>query len=392
MAKIRNKRLRISVAEYITALLLLSILIAGAFFLSQYLDVKKNYNIKETSVDFIISAPSKDQVSEISALPHIDSVVPYVFRSIEVNKNNKTIETNLYIIENTSDLPSTVFSDKLAIKKAGSNPGNALYISQDFAQLSKLNLNDAVDLTIDGTSVKFQIAGIYKSDYRNVGGTLIAVLNDDIVSALGGTYRYNGAYVSSNDANKTRDYLDDYQPLGDLRSREEFSSDEAYQIYLDERKNDDGRSVFDRETHLNNVGKRNDARLIRNLLLAIVCSVAAIVLVCISTSKRLIGYINKHADNDRRNSFELDQERAMFKSFCVSDTFIMVGAYIIALLVSWTIFKIIILSLVSLIGVFVLVLLFIVEYGIAKTKLDAVFAKKINNEEEKQTDKQEDKQ
>ena len=296
MAKIRNKRLRISVAEYITALLLLSILIAGAFFLSQYLDVKKNYNIKETSVDFIISAPSKDQVSEISALPHIDSVVPYVFRSIEVNKNNKTIETNLYIIENTSDLPSTVFSDKLAIKKAGSNPGNALYISQDFAQLSKLNLNDAVDLTIDGTSVKFQIAGIYKSDYRNVGGTLIAVLNDDIVSALGGTYRYNGAYVSSNDANKTRDYLDDYQPLGDLRSREEFSSDEAYQIYLDERKNDDGRSVFDRETHLNNVGKRNDARLIRNLLLAIVCSVAAIVLVCISTSKRLIGYINKHAD------------------------------------------------------------------------------------------------
>lgn len=58
MAKIRNKRLHISVAEYIAALLLLSILIAGAFFLSQYLDVKKNYNIKDTSVDFIISAPS----------------------------------------------------------------------------------------------------------------------------------------------------------------------------------------------------------------------------------------------------------------------------------------------------------------------------------------------
>ena len=379
MAKIRNKRLHISVAEYITALLLLSILIAGAFFLSQYLDVRKNYNIKETSVDFIISAPSKEQVSEISTLPHIDSVVPYVFRSIEVNKNNKTIESNLYIIENASDLPSTVFSDKLAIKKTGSNSGNALYISQDFAQLSKLNLNDAVDLTIDGTSVKFQIAGIYKSDYRNVGGTLIAVLNDDIVSALGGTYRYNGAYVSSNDANKTRDYLDDYQPLGDLRSREEFSSDEAYQIYLDERKNDDGRSVFDRETHLNNVGKRNDARLIRNLLLAIVCGVAAILVVCISTSKRLIGYINKQADNDRRNSFELDQERAMFKSFCVSDVIIMIVAYIVALAASWIVFKVNVLSWISLIGILIILVLFIVEYGIAKSKLDAVFAKKVEN-------------
>ena len=76
MAKIRNKRLHLSAAEFITALLLLGTLVVGAYFLSQYLDIKKNYNIKDTSVDFIISAPSKDQVSEISALPHVDSVVP----------------------------------------------------------------------------------------------------------------------------------------------------------------------------------------------------------------------------------------------------------------------------------------------------------------------------
>lgn len=382
MANTRNKRLHISVAEYITALLLLGILIAGAFFLSQYLDVKKNYNIKETSVDFIISAPSKEQVSEISSLPHIDSVVPYVFRTIELSSNNKTIETNLYIIEDANNLSSTVFSDKLVVKKVDSNPRNALYISQDFALLSKLNLNDTVDIKIDGNSVNFQIVGIYKSDYRNVGGTLMAVLSDDVISALGGTYRFNGAYVCSNDVSKTRDYLDDYQPLGDLRSREEFSSDEAYQIYLDERKNDEGRSVFDREIHLNNVGKRNDARLLRNLLLTIVCVVVALLVVCISTSKRLIGYINKHADNDRRNSFELDQERAMFKVFCVSDVIIMIVAYIIALAVSWIVFKVNILSWISMIGILAIVILFILEYGIAKTKLNAVFAKKVKNQEE----------
>ena len=392
MAKIRNKRLHISVAEYITALLVLGVLIVGGFLLSQYLDVKKNYNIKETSVDFIISAPSKEQVSEISALPHVDSVVPYVFRSVEVRSNNKTIETNLYIIDNANDLSSTVFSEKLAVKKSSSATSNPLYISQDFALVSKLNLNDVIDLSIDGNSVKFQIAGIYKSDYRNVGGTLIAVLSGEVLSELGGTYRYGGAYVCSNDVSKTRDYLDDYQPLGDLRSREDFSSDEAYQIYLDERKNDEGRSVFDCETHLKNVGKRNDAKLVRNLVLAIGCSILSLLIVCFATSKRLIGYINKHADNDRRNSFELDQERAMFKAFCVSDTFIMIGAYIIALLVSWKVFNINIFSLFFLIGVFVLVLLFIVEYGIAKTKLDAVFAKKVNNKEEKHEDKQEDKQ
>ena len=380
MAKIRNKRLHLSAAEFITALLLLGTLVVGAYFLSQYLDVKKNYNIKDTSVDFIISAPSKDQVSEISALPHVDSVVPYVFRTIEVSNNNNVIETNLYIIENGNDLPSTVFSEKLAVKKSNLNHENALFISQDFAQLAKLNLNDAIDISVEGNSVRFQIAGIYKSDYRNVGGTLIAVLSDDVVSALGGTYRYNGAYICSNDVNKTRDYLEDYQPLGDLRSREEFSSDEAYQIDLDERKNDEGRSVFDREIHLNNVGKRNDARLIRNLLLAIACMIVSLLVVCIATFIRLIGYINKHADNDRRNSFELEQERDMFKSFCVSDVILMIVAYIIALMVSWIVFKVNILSYVSLIGIVIIVLLFIVEYGIAKTKLDAVFAKKVENQ------------
>ena len=211
---------------------------------------------------------------------------------------------------------------------------------------------------------------------------------------MGGTYRYNGAYVCSNDVNKTRDYLDDYQPLGDLRSREEFSSDDAYQIYLNEKKNEEGRSVFDRELHLDNVGKRNDTRLLRNLMLAIVCVVAALLIVCISTTKRLIGYINKYADNDRRNSFELDQERAMFKAFCISDVIIMIVVYVVALVVSWMVFNVNILSWISLIGILAIVVLFIIEFGIANSKLDAVFAKKVKNQEEKEEkeEREEEKQ
>ena len=379
MANIRNKRLHISAAEFITAIVAMSILIVGSYFFNQYLDVKKNYNIKETTIDFIISAPSKEQVDEISQLSHVDSVVPYIYRSLEINRNNKTIETNLYIIESENSLSATIFSDELLIKKVSNKSGNQLYISQDFASASKLNLNDDIELVIDGTSIRFVIAGIYESDNRNVGGTLIAVLNNDIVSALGGTYRYNGAYISSNDVNKTRDYLDDYQPLGDLRSREEFSSDEAYKLYLDERKSDDGRKFFDSAEHLNNVGKRNDAALIRNLLMTIGCVLLALVVVYAAAQMRLSGYIKKHADNDMRNSFTLKQERSMFKRFCFKDMLIIVGVYIISLAVSLIVFKINVISVVSLIGIIAVAILFIVEYGIAKTKLDAVFAKRVNN-------------
>lgn len=379
MANIRNKRLHISAAEFITAIVAMSILIVGSYFFSQYLDVKKNYNIKETTIDFIISAPSKEQVDEISQLSHVDSVVPYIYRSLEINRNNKTIETNLYIIESENSLSATIFSDELLIKKASNKSANQLYISQDFASASKLNLNDDIELVIDGTSIRFVIAGIYESDYRNVGGTLIAVLNNDIVSALGGTYRYNGAYISSNDVNKTRDYLDDYQPLGDLRSREEFSSDEAYKLYLDERKSDDGRKLFDSAEFLNNVSKRNDASLIRNLLLAIGCILIALVVIYAAAQARLSGYIKKHADNDMRNSFTLKQERSMFKLFCFKDMLIIIGVYAVVLVVSWLVFKINVVSVIPLIGVIVVALLFIVEYCVAKTKLDAVFAKRVKN-------------
>ncbi len=91
MANIKNKRLHISATEFVTAFVFIGVLIIGAFFYSQYIDVKKYYNIKDTSVDFIIPAPSKEQINEINGLTHVNTVVPYVFRTIESSSKGKTI-------------------------------------------------------------------------------------------------------------------------------------------------------------------------------------------------------------------------------------------------------------------------------------------------------------
>ena len=378
--KIRNKRLHISSTECIMAILVLIALVFGAYFLSQYVETRNNYNIKDTNVDFIISAPNKEQVREISELSHIKSIVPYKFRTIEVNSGKKTIETNLYIIENKDDLSSTVFSEKLLIKKSIQESANPIFISDNFSTISKKKLNDELELVIDGKAVKFVVSGIYKSDNRNVGGTLIAVSNNEIVSAMTQNDRYNGAYICSNDIVKTRAYLEDYQPLGDLRTRDEFSSDEAYNIYLSEKETDKGQLLLDREKYLINVGKRNDTNLFRSLLLSIACALLALIILCISVGMRLIGYIKKHADNDMRNSFTLKQERKMFRRFCILDLLILVFAYIISLLVSLIVFKIQVFTVFSLIGIVILALVFIGEYYIAVTKLDAVFTKRVKKQ------------
>ena len=379
-ANIRNKRLHISMVEVFFAFIFAVVLVWGAYFFSQYLEVKSNYNIKETAVDFIISAPSKEQVNEIAALSHIKSIVPYFYRTIEVSNGKKSIESNLYIIESENDLPSTVFSEELLIRKLSQKPVNPLYISDSFSKATRKSLNDVIDIVIDGKTIKFLVAGIYKGDNRNVGGTIIAVANNEIVSALSRTDRYNGAYISSNDIGKTRSYLEEYQPLGDLRTRDEFSSDEAYNIYLSERKTDKGRLLLDREKYLNNVEKRNDAERTRLLLLTIVCVIVAVLTVYISVCLRLIGYIKKHADNDMRNSFTLKQERSMFRRFCFMNMLMLFVAYILVLLVSWIAFDMRVFTYISLIGFVVLALLFICEYYMAVTKLDAVFTKRVNNQ------------
>ena len=376
---IRNKRLHVSKAEVLVAFLFSVVLVLGAYFFSQYLEVRSNYNIKETAVDFIISAPSKEQVNEISALTHIKSIVPYYFRTIEVSNGKKSIESNLYIIESDNDLPLTVFSDKLKIQKLSQKPVNPLYISDSFSKNSRISLNDSVDITIDGKAIKFTVAGIFKGDNRNVGGTIITIVNDEILSALSRTDRFNGAYISSNDINKTRSYLEEYQPLGDLRTRDEFSSDEAYNIYLSERETDKGRLLLDRERYLANVRKRNDAERARLLLLVIVCVIVAALTVCVSAYLRLVVYIKKHADIDMRNSFTLKQERSMFRRFCFIDMAILFVSYIVVLLVSWIAFGIRISASHCLIGLVVLVLLFICEYYLAVKKLDTVFTKRVKN-------------
>ena len=387
MAGFRNKRLHLSGPEYITAALFVVVLLVGAFFFRSYKDVKSLYNLEKTSVDFIVSAPSSEQVDELESLSHVDSVVPYVFRSVDVASNKKNIETNLVIIDNGDLLSSTVFSDDLLIDGIRQQSDNPLYISDDFATTAKLSVGDEVEISLNGTVVHFEVEGIYGSDHRNVGGTIITILSEDVLDALGDSIRYSGAYICSNDINETMEYLDDYQPLGDLRSRDEYDSDEAYQIYLDGRNTRDSNAVFDKESFLRDIGKRNDAKLIRNLLISIACVIVSAVAIAISVSVRLSGYINKSVGKDIRNNFTLLQEHQMFRRFCVLDYLLLMIAYLMVLLIMFVILKINTITALSLIGIVLLLIIVVSVFISSCRKLDVEFSKQVKIiEEEKKAE------
>lgn len=89
MKRFNNKNFRVSSTEIIGLIVFLCLLLCSAFFYKSYSDTKGLYNIEKTKVDYIIQAPSTDQVTEISKLDHIDKVTPYYYRSVDVHAGKR---------------------------------------------------------------------------------------------------------------------------------------------------------------------------------------------------------------------------------------------------------------------------------------------------------------
>ena len=88
------------------------------------------------------------------------------------------------MIENQEDLPYTVFSDNLKVQNLSTNEGNILFVSDSFANAANVKLSDNLNILFNETPINFTISGIYKGDHREVGGTIIAIINEDIQQRL----------------------------------------------------------------------------------------------------------------------------------------------------------------------------------------------------------------
>ena len=152
MKRFNNKNFRISSTEIIGLIAFLCLLLCSAFFYKAYSETKALYNIEKTRVDYIIQAPSAEQVAEISQLDHIDRVTPYYYRAVDVHVGKKNISTNLFIIESESDRDYTSFADVL-VKNTKSVDGNVIFITDDFAQNSGIAVGDKLDIVLDGNAI-----------------------------------------------------------------------------------------------------------------------------------------------------------------------------------------------------------------------------------------------
>ncbi|MBQ3041271.1 MAG: hypothetical protein IJD42_06705 [Clostridia bacterium] len=376
MTKYKNKNFRISIVEIAVVIIVALSFFVGGLLYDSYIQTKDLYNIEKTDVDFIVQSPSDSQVVEMEMLSHIDKVTPYVYYSSDFSVKGKNVKSNLFVIQDKSDLKYTVFSDQLLESEKNVDSKNEIYISNDFASSLSLIPGDEISTIICGQNVKFTIASIYKSDNRQVGGMAIATMSGDVLEALSGGYKYSGAYIKSNDIAATEDFLESYVPLGDLRSRDEFDSDELYQIYLDKRAETDYTlTTFYRESYLNEVSKRNDSKMLRESLLVFgIMGGCALILFAFYLVRTLM-YCKTEVRKDIKNKFSFKQEQSMFNKYFVLNLIVVLLCSVIFAFVGSLIFDYALLEINNIVAVSSLTIAVIASWIIQRTILKSKFFK-----------------
>lgn len=360
-----NKGSKIHVAKIkipwgiIPIILVLSVAIG--YFFSTYCNDKAAFNMENTDVDFIIQAPSADQVREIAGLPHIDAVTPYYYKAINVIQDSKTVMSNLFVIESEDKLSNTVFSEKLKISCLHSTTKNPVYISDDIANTLNVDVGDIIVVALNNSQIEYSIKGIFRSDGRNVGGTLIAIFEEDTKNTIGEGAKYNGAYICSNDNAASKAFLESYKPEGDLRSRDEFDSDEQYQLYLENRsKNTYSSSTFETAAFIKEQHNRKDSKVSRDLLLTILFAIIALTLICAFSAVPANRYVNKVLQSSKKNGATYKHVSSSIGSF-FGLMIVAVGlSFLLGGILNLLIWNVPIISVINTVGIISLILVLVI--------------------------------
>lgn len=218
------------------------IFIFGATFLPKYDKNKEQSNrittvYTNSKIDFIIPSPSEQQVQEMKAMEHVNGVFACYSLYSEFVFNGKSIDESVLLVEDVSDLENTMFKQDRLLKKNGAFRDQSLLIDETFASQHKLSLGSEVVWHLSDTeTVTLVVDAIY---YENVLDSVrVVVFNAGVQKAVIDRYTANNplkiskAYIDSSNLELTNEVLKTYQPLGMLKSPEDFSLLIDYENYL----------------------------------------------------------------------------------------------------------------------------------------------------------------
>lgn len=216
--------------------------IAGLLFVFPFISqIADNYNsqsvYKNTSVDFIAPEPSFEQVNELPGSNGIDKVFPFFLTKTAVNAGGKSHTTTVLLSDSFGNVDITMYNSKRIIMKSDFKFDNPILVDWQFCKDTSTNIGDTVSFSIGDTTVEYKIYAIYETNSIYENGAILAQISTEQKEAIAQKSQnngYSGMYISASDYNACQTYLTkDYRPMGRLKDRDRFDSDEQYQVHYD---------------------------------------------------------------------------------------------------------------------------------------------------------------
>lgn len=200
-----------------------------------------NYNsqsiYKNTAIDFIAPEPSYEQVQTLPGNNGIDKVFPYFLTKTQVSVNGANRTTTVLLSDQFENVDITMYTETRLIEKTNENYESAIWVDWQFCHETGAKIGDTVSLSLGGTTVKYRISAIYETNSIYDGGAILAQISDEQAAVIKETSKnngYSGMYIASSDYGACHAYLaTDYRPLGRLKDRDMFDTEEQYQIHYE---------------------------------------------------------------------------------------------------------------------------------------------------------------
>lgn len=352
----KNRNFRLRALDYIIIPIVLSFVILGGFFNYIKGGYQSNFNIEKTNVDYIIQTPSVSQIESINNLEHINSITPYIFSAMEARVDNSTVKTDVFVVNSADDMSNTMFSEDLLVKKSSKTFDNEIFIDENYAKINNLKLEDTLTIKVINTNIEYTVKAIYKTDGRHDKGmTMVINVNDTKTvfdNRYGNDYKYSGAFLDSNNIMDTNAYLDNYVPEGNLLTREDFTSEELYNIYLDSLDDINHKlNIFYRDNFIDQIHKLYDSKIALFIVLECLSVIVLCASIAIYPSIKLYRYLKTELAKDMKNNFDFKQESLMFNKYFTILSFIVFGVSCLSVLLNILIFKNAIFSIFNLLAI-----------------------------------------
>ena len=200
--------------------------VSGIFTIDMKVETEtKQSSYKLTDFDYVITSPSKEQVTEFRANTDVvSSIFPcYLFETTLTGSNNSKV--TLLLSDQMDYYDIGLFNNDT--KESGEYSVNNICLDRTAANNLGVDVGGKVSVSLAYQTFEFTVGSIYMaSTYKNMdSGLALAQFSSEISAAYGKELTYNIAFVDAKDTAKCAEMLNGYVPLGNLQSEADYTAE-----------------------------------------------------------------------------------------------------------------------------------------------------------------------